>query len=68
MILIFGEGTAQQLDDTAINAGANNIYKIKKDMHYSGSDDDDDADDDVDDDDDDDDEWFLCYGWPTKYI
>ena len=61
MISIFGEGTAQQLDDTAINAGANNIYKIKKDMHYSGSDDDDD---DVDDDD----EWFLCYGWPTKYI
>ena len=60
MISIFGEGTAQQLDDTAINAGANNIYKIKKDMHYSGSDDDDD---DVDDD-----EWFLCYGWPTKYI
>ena len=55
MILIFGEGTAQQLDDTAINAGANNIYKIKKDMHYNGSDDDDD-------------EWFLCYGWPTKYI
>ena len=55
MISIFGEGTAQQLDDTAINAGANNIYKIKKDMHYSGSDDDDD--DDVDDD-----EWFLCYG------
>ena len=60
MILIFGEGTTQQLDDTAINTGANNIYKIKKDMHYNGSDDDDD--------DDDDDEWFLCYGWPTKHI